>query len=256
MPKSSQQKSISIGIVGWGSFSRFIAPLLAKHATVYVYARPEKQASLEVELKNKKNVRSGSEADLRELAYFVFSVPLGSLESVAKEYSNKLNEKTIIVDVTSVKVRPLQILKKYFKKQQILGTHPIFGPQSGKNGIAGLPIVLCNVSVEKSRYARIKRFLSSTFGLSIIEQTAEQHDREIAYVQGLAHFIGRALKEMNIREYSTSTESYKQLLQLVNLIGDDSFELYKTIQNGNKYTKNVRKKLLDTLTSLEKKIEV
>jgi prephenate dehydrogenase len=245
------KRKVSIGIVGWGSFSRFIAPLLAKHASVYVYARPEKQAQVTAELKDKKNIRSGSDADLLTLDYFICSVPLESLALVAKEYSKKLGDKTVVVDVTSVKVQPLQILKKYFKKQQILGTHPIFGPQSGKNGITGLPIVLCNVSVEPATYREITHFLSNTLGLCTIEQTPEEHDREIAYIQGLSHFIGRALKQMKIQDYPIATQSYKQLIALTDLIGDDSFELYKTIQNGNKHTKKVRTQFVKTLEDIE-----
>jgi prephenate dehydrogenase len=45
-----------------------------------------------------------------------------------------------LVDVTSVKVKPLEIIEKYFPKDkfQILGTHPMFGPQSGASGIKKL----------------------------------------------------------------------------------------------------------------------
>jgi prephenate dehydrogenase len=245
-----------IGILGFGSFSRFIAPILAKYATVYIYTREQKYIDLVSELKSSGSpLYAGTGSDIAELDYFIFSVPLGALGDAAKLYSDKLSPNTVIIDVTSVKEKPLAILAEYYPKHQILGTHPIFGPQSGKSGIAGLPIVLCNVSVHTEKYQQIRQFLSDILKLTCIEQTPLEHDTEIAYVQGLSHFIGRALKQMNIQDYAIATQSYKQLLELVSLIGDDSFELYKTIQNGNERTAEVRKQFLETLASIEKSIQ-
>jgi prephenate dehydrogenase len=192
---------------------------------------------------------------VRDLDYLIFSVPLSSVEEVCKKVQKYISEKTILVDVTSVKVEPLRIIKQYFLNNQILGTHPIFGPQSGKNGIENLPIVLCNVSVEEQKYCEIKNFLSGVLKLKVIEKTPGQHDREMAYVQGLSHFIGRALSIMEIEEYETATKSYKQLVSLEHLVGSDSWELYKTIQNGNPLAKDIRQQFLQTLADLEEKLE-
>jgi prephenate dehydrogenase len=227
-----------IGIIGKGQFTQFIVPHLEKFFEVSVFGREEKSTD-----------------KLQDLDYLIFSVPLSSLENICREIQNKIPEKTILVDVTSVKVEPLRILKQYFLNNQILGTHPIFGPQSGKNGIENLPIVLTNVSVDEEQYTKIKLFLENSLRLKVIEKTAGQHDREMAYVQGLSHFIGRALATMEIQDFDTATSSYKQLLSLENLVGGDSFELYKTIQNGNPLTREIRQEFLKVLNHLEKKLE-
>jgi prephenate dehydrogenase len=223
-----------LGIIGNGNFTKFIVPHLERYLQVQVFGREKK-----------------SEKDLQALDYLIFSVPLASLEEVCREVQNKLSNKTILVDVTSVKEIPLQTLQKYFSEFQILGTHPIFGPQSGKNGIENLPIVLCNVNLQENIYNDIKNFLCQELKLKVIEKTAAEHDEEMAYVQGLSHFIGRALAAMEIQEYETATQSYKQLVNLEHLVGSDSWELYKTIQKGNNRTEEIRKKFLESLQKLE-----
>ncbi len=233
-----QNSKIKIGIIGKGQFTNFIVPHLEKFFQVLVFGREEKDEEV-----------------LKSLDYLIFSVPLQNLEEVCKEIQNKILENTIIIDVTSVKVKPLQILKQYFLNNQILGTHPIFGPQSGKNGIENLSIVLCNVSLGEEKYLGIKNFLIEKLQLKVIEKTPGQHDREMAYVHGLSHFIGRALSIMEIQEYETATKGYKNMIQLKETVGYDTWELYKTIQDGNELTKEVRKEFLKNLIELEQKLE-
>jgi len=177
------------------------------------------------------------------------------LEDSIKRTKRFIDKETIVLDVTSVKVKPLALIKRHFKGYQILGTHPVFGPQSSKNGIEGLPVVLCNVSCKPKTYIAIKSFLKKKLLVQVIEQTAKQHDHEMAHVQGLAHFIGRALKHIDIKDYVTATQSYRQLLELRDLLQNDSWELFQTIQNENPEAKKVRRSLLKELSDLNKHLE-
>lgn len=230
-----------LGIVGYGDFGRFIKVYLDKYFDVLVYSSHyEGTASLQ---------------EISTCDYLVFALTMDRLESVCKEMQHVLAKETIIIDVCSVKVKPLQIIKQYFPDNQILGTHPIFGPQSGRDGIQGLPIVLSNISLDVNKYELIKNFLTEKLSLRIIELTPDEHDKQMSYVQGLSHFIGRALEIMDIKEYDTATKSYKQLISLKNLLGNDSWELYKTIQNHNPYTEKVRTDFLYILNNLEQKIK-
>lgn len=185
----------------------------------------------------------------------IFAVPAQELENAVSAAVPYIAPGTLIADVSSVKVRPLQIFQKHFPHNELLGTHPIFGPQSGKNGIVGLPIVLANVSWSTEHYESICTFLSEKLSLRVIERTPEEHDTEMAHVQGLAHFIGRALTHLNIRDYETGTLSYHHLVELRDLLKDDSWELFKTIENENPYAQDVRKDFLETLHQLDEKLK-
>jgi prephenate dehydrogenase len=235
------QKRTKVGTVGRGQFAGFIVPILEKYFEVFVFSGRGDVETEKLEL-------------IKSLDYLVLCVPLNGFESVCERWSNVVSKNTVIVDVTSVKLEPIRLMQKYFPENKILGTHPIFGPQSGKDGIEGLPIVLTNVSLLEGEYSKVKKFFAESLGLNCIEKTAEQHDQEMALVQGLSHFIGRTLKRMNIVDLDTATKSYKQLVNLKDLVGDDSWDLYKTIQNGNPLAKDIRKYFLDELNKLEKEL--
>jgi prephenate dehydrogenase len=236
------QKRLKVGIVGRGQFSGFIVPHLSKYFQVFVFSGRGDVETEKLEL-------------IKSLDYLVLCVPLNGFESVCERWSNVVSKNTVIVDVTSVKLEPIRLMQKYFPEYKILGTHPIFGPQSGKNGIAGLPIVLTNVSLLQDEYSKVKKFFAESLGLNCIEKTAEQHDKEMALVQGLSHFIGRTLKRMGIVDMDTATQSYKQLVSLKDMVGDDSWDLYKTIQEGNPLAKGVRGQFLEELNKLEKELQ-
>jgi prephenate dehydrogenase len=230
----------TIGLLGFGQFGQFITPHLSSHALVLAHDPADQTGRAQTPL---------VEVCAQELV--LFAVPAQSFEAVCQQAAPLIPASTLIADVTSVKIRPLQILAHYFPTHEILGTHPIFGPQSGRDGISGLPIVVTNLSWIPAHYEQALQFLSQTLGLRVIEKTAEEHDLEMAHVQGLSHFIGRALAQLDIQAYDTSTASYKQLVQLKNLLKDDSWELFKTIQQENPYAAEVRKNFLSTLQSLE-----
>jgi prephenate dehydrogenase len=229
-------KKIQVAIVGYGQFGRFMAKHLRPHCTIVPIQRKTKPEKV------------------RNCDIVIFAVPWNSLENAVQTLKPYIKKDAAIIDVMSVKQRPLIILRNQFKGHEILGTHPIFGPQSGKYGIEGLPIVLCNVSFSKKHYALIKRFLKKNLKLKVIEQTAKEHDDDMARVQGLTHFIGRALVQMGIKSHLTNTVSYVQLLGLRDLLADDSWELFQTIQNANPEARKVRESFINQLSALEQNL--
>jgi prephenate dehydrogenase len=232
------RKKQKIAIIGMGQFGTFMAPYLSKYYTVLPITRHSDPALLS------------------DCEVVIFSVSYEGLLPMVKKLRSHIAPHCLIVDVMSVKEKPLQILKKHFPNHEIVGTHPIFGPQSGKSGIAGLPIVVCNVSATEKRYAALKLFLKRTLKLHVIEQTPKEHDYEMAHIQALTHFIGRTLLNLNIQSFKTNTKSYAQLLELCDLIRYDSWELFTTIENQNPQAKIVRKKFLDSLQKTEQQLRL
>jgi len=233
-----------IGIIGTGDFGKFLQKHLSVFADIEIFDR---KSLTDISLNDSIQIDRINSVD-----FLVFSITLNGLEDVCQKLEGKIKKEIVLIDVMSIKVKPIEIMTRHFPDNQILATHPIFGPQSGKNGLKDLPIVLTNVSLNEELYANIKGFLLENLQLKVIERTLEQHDKEMAYIQGLSHFIGRALESMDIQDYETKTYSYSQLLKLRELLGKDSFELYKTIQNGNPHAKEVRENFLKVLTDLEK----
>ncbi len=129
-----------VAIIGQGQFGRFMGSHLEQYFEVLPFLRLSDPVILE------------------DCDVVIFAVPFSGLEAVIKKVKKHIRTDAIVIDVCSVKQKPITLLKRHFKTQQILGTHPVFGPQSGKNGIEGLPIVLCNVSCTKPLYKKIVTF--------------------------------------------------------------------------------------------------
>lgn len=231
--------TFNIGIIGYGQFGRFMEPYARRFADVSVYDPKLEGSSLET---------------LADSDLVIFAVPVQELKGAATAASAHIQPTALVADVSSVKVKPLQILAEVLPQNPLLGTHPIFGPQSGKAGVEGLPIVLTNVSWPEDAYARALHVLSTDLALKVLELSADEHDREMARIQGLAHFIGRALGMVDVKDYPTATKSYRHLIELRDLLKDDSWELFTTIQSENPYAAEVRREFLAALQELEERL--
>ena len=84
--------------------------------------------------------------------------------------------------------------------------------------------------------------------------TCDEHDREMAWVHALTFFVGRGLLELDPPASPLSTHYYNELLDVVNVERTHSMELFYTIQRGNPYAEDMRKKLMASLANLESKI--
>lgn len=234
-----------LGLIGFGSFGQFITPILSKYFKLSVYDFVDKS----VESKN-LGVTFSSLEEVTSKEYLIYCVPVQYLESVLKQTSELVNPKAVCIDVSSVKVKPIALMKKYLPETvEIVGTHPLFGPQSGKNGIQELNMVLCPVRTNKVR--NFERFLSNVLQLNVLVRTPELHDKQMAYVQALTHFIGRAVNGMDIPDVEQKTPAYQYLLNIKKNLGADSIDLFQTIENENPYAKEVRDSFMESLKQID-----
>ncbi|MBX9850316.1 MAG: prephenate dehydrogenase, partial [Cytophagaceae bacterium] len=182
------------------------------------------------------------------------AIPVQYLEELLLEIKTFVKPKSVIFDLSSVKVKPIDLMLKHLPKDvEIIGTHPLFGPQSGKNGIAGLNIVICPVRTKKN--GNLSRFFSEELKLNVLERTPENHDQQMAYVQALTHFIGRSINEMDIPDVEQKTPAYQYLLDIKRNLGRDSMDLFLTIELENPYAKEVRENFIKELTKLNDRLE-
>ena len=237
----------SIGIVGFGPFAQFIAPHLKQYFEIWAWNRSD-QSKIAQEL----GVRYVSLKEVLSQEIIILCTSANFFEDFLVENSLYINPNALVIDVASIKMRPTELMLKYLPSTcKIIGTHPLFGPQSGKYGIKGLNMVICPV---RGDVWRILAFLERVLKLNVMVRTPEEHDKEMAYVQALTHFVGRALSQMQIPDLEQKTKAYQHLLDIKMLLGNDSFELFKVIENHNPYAKEVRESFISELASLEKKL--
>jgi prephenate dehydrogenase len=182
------------------------------------------------------------------------AVPISHLQEVLVEVRPHLKTGSIVVDVCSVKEHPIRWMQDILPTGiDILGTHPMFGPDSAADSLLGRKIVLCRVRVEAERYEKIKRYLGSK-GLSVIETSAAEHDKQIAVSLALTHFIGRALSGMGAKPQDIDTEGYRRLLRILEVVEKDTWQLFEDMNRFNPHAGKARHAFMGSMEEIEKKL--
>lgn len=143
----------------------------------------------------------------------------------------RLRRSTLIVDVLSVKEFPKNLLLNLLPNDfDLICTHPMFGPESARNGWNGLFFVYDKVRIgaEESRVLRCESFLGifEKEGCEMVEMSCAEHDRFAAESQFITHTVGRVLEGLKLESTPINTKGYETLLNLVENTAADSFDLY------------------------------
>ena len=116
-----------------------------------------------------------------------FSVPLDAFESVVKQIAPHISSGQFVVDVTSLKVQPVDIMHRYITSTVTLGMHPVFGP--GAKSPAKQNFVLTPTNeAEASLAEKVKDYLEAR-EVQVTLMTPQEHDKMMTIILGLAHFI-------------------------------------------------------------------
>lgn len=240
----------TLGIIGVGAFGEFMLRHLTPFFEVTVYDSVRDLASID----QTYNVTVGTLDDVCTCDVLVLAVPVKNLEETVQKIAAKTRAGQLVIEVCSVKAGPVEIMKKHLPDHvEIIGLHPLFGPQSGKQGIHGLHIAVCDV---RSKHTDcVQQFLTEQLGLVAHRTTPEAHDAEMAYVQGLTHMIGKVFTGMSIPPIHLPTRTFTLLNDMVELIRYDSDELFRTIQRDNPYVEATKADFFNAVKALEKKLE-
>jgi prephenate dehydrogenase len=241
----------SLGIIGFGAFGRLIARHLAPYFAVRAYD-PLLTPGRPVE---GYDVTASDLPGAARCSVVVLATPVAALAEVVEAIAGHLRPGTLVIDVGSVKVRPAAIMRAGLPRHvEIVATHPLFGPQSAADGIRGLKIAVCPVRGE--RIAGVSAFLESVLGLEVILTTPEEHDREVAAVQGLTHLIAKVLVEMEPLPTRMTTRSFELLMQAVGMVRHDAPEVFQAIERANPYAEEIRGRFFAIASELEARLSV
>jgi len=233
----------TIGIIGYGSFGEFLVDKLSGKVELRVHD-PQKSVP---------TTYSASLDKVAECDYVILSIPIDAYESVLAELAPQLQKSTTIIDIASVKTTPVEILDMILPNQKRVIMHPLFGPQSADKSFWGHVVVMCPGVSDPVAYKVVKDFVVG-LGLAVVEKTPQEHDKEMAYAQGLTFFLARTLLTMGIHDVSLITPSFKKLLDLAELESHHSEELFKTIQTGNPYLADIRAQFISTADKINSEL--
>ncbi len=228
---------MTVGVIGLGRFGSFWAEILNRRFSVLAYNRNP-------DVKAPKGIKKGPLAEVCTCPMVFLCVAIRALPEVLKSMVPCLGHDTIVADTCSVKIKPAQWMQEILPATTpILATHPMFGPESAKNGLDNLPIMIDPIRLnQKDIQFWIDVFAG--FGLNVVRMSCDQHDKEVAYSQALTHFVGRSLYSLNLPETPIATRWYTILHSVVKQCVRDSYDLFEDMQTLNPYAKTMRKEVL------------
>ncbi|HOO52599.1 MAG TPA: prephenate dehydrogenase [Alphaproteobacteria bacterium] len=240
----------TLGVIGVGAFGEFMLKYLIPYFNVSIYDT-HRDLTKVGELYN---------VEICDLNYIcdcdivVLCVPVVHMEEAMASIQHRLRKGQLLVDLCSVKVNPIKLISDALPKGvEFISLHPLFGPQSGKHGISGLNVTICDVG-KTNRSDCIRKFLGDTLNLKVHETTPEQHDKEMAYVQGLTHMIAKVYSRMDVPEIHQKTKTYTLLSEMVDMIRYDSDELFLAIQRDNPFVEVTKQSFFSAVRDLEAKL--
>jgi prephenate dehydrogenase len=238
----------TMGIVGFGRFGRFAASHLRNYFDLSVFDRADGLAGA-----HEIGVRIEPLQVVAKSSIVLLCVPISQIRSVLLEIGSLMAENSLVVDTCSVKGYPVfqmeTILPSYV---EILGTHPLFGPDSAAKGLQGKKIVLCPIRIRD--LSTVKSFLNH-LGLKVLICSPEYHDRLMACTQAIVQFLGRSLLEIGMTRQEMATPGYETLFNILDRVQNDTWELFRDLQTFNPFAKEMRGKLIESLITVNQRLD-
>ena len=238
-----------IGLIGFGRFGALTARYLASDVTVHVYSR-----SQSAEIIAATGAKASSLDEVCQQRFVILCVPISAMPATLRRIAPMLPRQTVVIDVCSVKIHPLQWMRAYLPpKVHILGTHPMFGPDSAADSLEGRKLVLCRERMPTGLYRRVRRYLRAK-QLEIIETTPEDHDRQIAVSLSLTHFIGRSLAAFGAGDLNIDTEGYRRLMYTLGVVEHDTWQLFEDMHRYNPFARQTRAAFMAAMQTLDQQL--
>ncbi|MBI4549270.1 MAG: prephenate dehydrogenase/arogenate dehydrogenase family protein [Ignavibacteriae bacterium] len=232
-----------VAIIGYGRFGRVAARFLKKHFTVFV-------ADKKTNVRGEAGIKKLTVKEAAQKKTVILAVPINKLPTTLKAIRPYIKPGVLIIDVCSVKEQPVQWMKQYLPKDcSILGTHPLFGPDSVDKTLKAKSIVLCPVRISNVKLQTIKLFLAKR-GLNVYESSPRKHDQIMALTMFLTQFIGRSVWQLHLSHRTFTTVHYDMLTALAEASGNDSLELFKDMYRYNRFARTIPRRVRKQIQKL------
>jgi prephenate dehydrogenase len=229
-------------IGGAGKMGSWLAGFLQKEGHEIIVSDKHK-TELTVLSESLGIAETSSAKAMEEADIILLAVNIDNFEDAVREISPYVRSGQVILDITSIKEQPVDLMHKYLAKATILGTHPLFGP--GAKDVASQNFVLTPTNEKESMLAQqVMRYLQK-HNARVTLMTPRKHDEMMAVVLGLAHFISIVAAD-TLAEIGKGSQfkaiggsTFRVLTTLVESVVSEDPELYATLQMKLPYVTEV-----------------
>ena len=179
----------------------------------------------------------------------MLSVPVSAVEAVCREIGPMLGPSQLLMDICSLKESVLKSMLAV-PSAQVVGTHPLFGPAT--ESLQDQNIVICS-----GRGTDRLKWLEEIFqagGAVLTRMDPTEHDRHMAVVQGLTHFLtitlGRTLQKLNLQPQDAlkvATPVFRTQLDLIGRLFAQDLELYQGLIRNNPHVESTLKTFMSAM---------
>jgi prephenate dehydrogenase len=120
--------------------------------------------------------------------WILLCVSIDSLDSVLSEIGPHVRPDQVVMDISSIKEIPVNLLHSHVEHGVTLGTHPVFGP--GAKSLRDQNFVLTPVGDEEQTFAAEFREWLEARGANVSVLSPRKHDELMSLVLGFPHFVG------------------------------------------------------------------
>jgi prephenate dehydrogenase len=165
--------------------------------------------------------------------WILLCVSIDSLDSVLSEIGSHIRSDQVVMDISSIKEIPVNLLHRHIKQGATLGTHPVFGP--GAKSLQGQNFVLTPVTKEEQKFASEFKGWLEARGAEVSVLSPRKHDELMSLVLGFPHFVGLVAGDtlvdnpnfVDAKEVGGAT--YKLLLTLAEAVSSEEPVFYSNL---------------------------
>lgn len=238
----------TVGIVGFGRFGRSLGELMAESGIRVRAFDPHAMVPEPFAAASLPALVGASHA-------VILAVPVPALEGVVADASAFLTGRHLVLDVASVKVRPVEILGRHLADRvPWVATHPLFGPATLARRERPLRVVVCPNGRHPAAVDAATR-LYTRLGCTVRLQDPESHDREMARTHALGFLIAKAFIDLGIgSEPELVPPSFRGISATIESVREDAGHLFTAILRDNPFAAGARRDFLDALTRLDEEL--
>ncbi len=240
---------MQVALLGYGRFGRALGSLLTESGMGFRALDPHADVPASHRAASLPELVAG--ADI-----VVVAVPVPRLHSVLEDLRPHLRPSQLVLDVGSVKVKPVEALAEVLGFQvPWVGTHPLFGPLSLAMAERPLRVVICPNPLHPEATGRARTFYER-LGCEIVEQTPESHDRVMAHTHALTFFVAKGMIDAGTGlDVPFAPASFKALARTIETVRSDAGHLFAAIQRENPFASEARRQLLEALGQIHEQLE-